>query len=628
MTMIGKNGKKSHMINFSTKTIIFFDSSSNIENLKSYPNTYVITFDYESHKTLQKNNIQHQTSDDFLDVVDLQTIQKKSYHFSRWYNESTISQFLEYDGINLGELFNVEFHYSLIPFLKKFVEINNIVKKFPESKFIVTSDLFEITETFSNQVEKLDMVTESVHKFLYDSIRHSFQIGRHSFTINISKKNYKKIKDLSYNILKTFFGITKSQSNTESILLVEFDTVKHRKFFASDHSKSIITFCRRRPVIWNLQSLSIIKNSNCVVPEIEIHDEITKNAIESIKSETKLKICSMWENQNFFKSFFTLNEISFWECMRSFFIKLCEKRTLEAIDEIIITKKLFEKYKIRSVLVWSENGFNEQIVLNLARKLSISTVLIQHGGVGHDAPVAYEYNVFAGIIPIKSDKFITWGNAYKEHALSCGISSKKIEALGSPVYDEIFEKKPSFKIEKNFILLTPTSPAQSFVNDLTVKTQENNEFAIREICKIISKFNKKLVVKMKSWQEELNISNIVKEIIPDAIIVEQGDIFSYIKNCEVLIVIDISSTILEAQILEKPVISVSVKNWDLGIPSVFASNSCVDTNIENFEYYLKKILEDIDFRNQFIKNGNDYVDYSLINKGTASEKILEFLKII
>ena len=105
MTMIGKNGKKSHMINFSTKTIIFFDSSSNIENLKSYPTTYVITFDYESHKTLQKNNIQHQISDDFLDVVDLQTIQKKSYHFSCWYNESTISQFLEYDGINLGELF-------------------------------------------------------------------------------------------------------------------------------------------------------------------------------------------------------------------------------------------------------------------------------------------------------------------------------------------------------------------------------------------------------------------------------------------------------------------------------------------------------------------------------------------
>jgi len=625
MITIGKNGKTSHMIN--SNTIIFFDSSSNVEYLKRFPTSTIITFDYESHKTLQKNNIEHQISDNFSNVITLQTIQKQSYHFSRWYDESSISHFLEYEGINLGKLFYVEFHYTLIPFLKKFAEINNITKKFPESHFIVSSDLFEITKTFSNQVEKLDNITKSLNNFLYDSIKYSFKIGKHSFAVKISKKNYKKIKNLSYNILKTLFRL-KSHSTTGSILFVEFDTVKNRKFFDSKHSNSIITFCRRRPVIWNLQSLSIIKNSNCILPKINIGNKITKTKIETIKSEIKLKIHSMWKNQNFFTSFFTLNEISFWECIKPFFIELCEKRILEAIDEIIITKKLFKKYPINSVLIWSENGFNEQIVLNFARKLAIPTVLIQHGGVGFDSPIAFEYNIFAGILPIQSDKFISWGNPYKEHALNGGIQSKKIEMLGSPVYDEILERKRYFKNEKNFILLTPTSPAQTFVNDLTVKTQENNEFVIKEICKIISKLNKKLVVKMKSWQEELNISIIVKEIVPDAIIVEQGDVFSYIKNCEVLITIDVSSTILEAQILEKPVISVSVKNWELGIPSVLALNSCVNTNIENFEYYLKKILDDENFRNDLIIKGNDYVNFSLVNKGIASEKILEFLKSI
>lgn len=625
--MIGTNGKKSHMVNYSTKTIVFFDSSSNIEKFKNSSDTYVITFDYESHKKLQKNNINHDISDDFIDAIELQTIQKQSYHFSRWYDDSIISNLLEYDGINLGKLFYVEFHYTLIPFLKKFVEINNIIKKYPKSKFIVSSDLFEITKTFTSQVEKLDGVTKFTHNFLYDSIKYSFKIGKYSFTIKMSKKNYKKIKELSLNILKLFVGL-KSQSTDESILLVEFDTVKNSKFFISEHSNSIITFCRRRPVIWNLQSLSIIKNSSCIIPKIDTDDKITKNMIENEKSETKLKLFSMLENENFFKSFFTLNEISFWNCIKSFFTKLCEKRILEAIDEIIITKKLFKKYSIKSVLVWSENGFNEQIILNLAQKLLIPTVLIQHGAVGFDSSTACEYNEFAGILPIQSDKFICWGNPYKEHALRCGIPSKKIEMLGSPVYDEIFEKKHSFKNATNYILFTPTSPAQTFVNDLTVKTQKNNEFVIREICKILSKLNKKLVVKMKSWQEELDISYIVKEIIPDAIIVEQGDVFPYVKNCEVLITLDVSSTILEAQLLEKPVISVSVKNWNLGMPSVFTSNSCVNTNIENFEYYLKKILDDVNFKNQLIKKGNDYVDFSLVNKGTASEKILEFLKNI
>jgi UDP-N-acetylglucosamine 2-epimerase len=179
--------------------------------------------------------------------------------------------------------------------------------------------------------------------------------------------------------------------------------------------------------------------------------------------------------------------------------------------------------------------------------------------------------------------------------------------------------------DNDFILLTPTSPAQTFAYDLTVETKQNYVLLIKEICRVVSKFNKKLVVKLKPWQEEIDISNIVKEIIPHAVIVKQGDIFSYIKNCEVLIAIDISSTILEAQILEKPTLSVSQKNWRLGIPSVISSNSCISTDISNFEHHLKRILEDKDYRKELIQRGNDYVKYSLVNPGNSSEKILQFL---
>ena len=40
-------------------------------------------------------------------------------------------------------------------------------------------------------------------------------------------------------------------------------------------------------------------------------------------------------------------------------------------------------------------------------------------------------------------------------------------------------------------------------------------------------------------------------------------------------IIDISTTILDAQIFSKPVISISVKNYDWGLPPIFESNSCI-----------------------------------------------------
>ena len=70
--------------------IVLLDSSCNLKELehgiedKSY---LVITFDYESHQLLNKNNIKHEISDRYLNRVELETIQKKSYELGEWLKE-------------------------------------------------------------------------------------------------------------------------------------------------------------------------------------------------------------------------------------------------------------------------------------------------------------------------------------------------------------------------------------------------------------------------------------------------------------------------------------------------------------------------------------------------------------
>ena len=123
----------------SEKTIILIDSSFKFEEIKQFDktnNSIIITFDYESHKKLSEAKIQHEISDTYLEESDISTIQEESYRFSNWFDEPSIIKSLLYEDHNLGELFYPEFHYFIVPFLKKFVEIRNITTKFAQAKFI------------------------------------------------------------------------------------------------------------------------------------------------------------------------------------------------------------------------------------------------------------------------------------------------------------------------------------------------------------------------------------------------------------------------------------------------------------------------------------------------------------
>ena len=83
-----------------------------------------------------------------------------------------------------------------------------------------------------------------------------------------------------------------------------------------------------------------------------------------------------------------------------------------------------KKHNFTSIVVWSENGFNEQIMISLAKKYKIPIILLQHGTYVDDLK-AKDFNIFSGILPIKSDWFSVWGKEMLEYSKKCGISEKK-----------------------------------------------------------------------------------------------------------------------------------------------------------------------------------------------------------
>ena len=622
MTMTGENGKKTSGSDLQESLVLLFDSSSTIDQIKKFveQKIKIITFDYESHKMLSKNNIDHEISDNYISDTDLQIIQNDSYNLSKWFLEPSISKLIEYEGVNLGKLLHVEFTLFLIKFLKKFLEILQISKKYVNVKFVTSHELYDIANSITNNITKLEgkQIT-----FYYDTIKINSKIANISF--NLPYSYYVRLKETSEIITQFLFGPKINSFTSKTALFVEFDAIRFRQIFSllPQNPLNAILYNRRKPSMWNLTSFSIIKKSGCkIATSHALMDNKIKNLIEEEIILIETKISSFLKFEEFFTSFFSIKELSFWNIIKPTFIVLFKKRLREYVKEIIIAKQLLKKYKFSSIVVWSEEGSTEQILIKLAKSFKIPMVLIQHG-IFYDTPEAYNMNKFQGVFPSEVDKYIVWGKLEAEHAMKHGIAPEKIMPLGSPQYDQ-FNNLHTKNCKSDFVLIATSGFNKEDVRGLTVDAHEKYKTIIIKICEIILKFNKKPIIKLHPSPDELDANELSEDLGKEVKIMKSGNVSKLIRTCDVMIMIDLSSVVVEAQLSGKPVISVSIKNW-WGVPTIFNSKLCISTSVDELEKILKRTLNDQNFRDTLIQNGKLFSQQYISNQGQASKKILELL---
>lgn len=615
--MIGQNGK------LDLDKILLIDSSFTIDYLKGTEDQYqkIITFDFDSHKMLLSQNISHEISDSYLTKYELDEIQKETYRLSKWNKQKEISNLLEYDGINLGSLFFNDFINFITGILKKFCEITKIIQKYQNYEFIVASDLFEMASVLSKNVKLAHKKTIEQT----DIIKYSYQLGHKSVSVTISKNTYMKLKNISELFLQKIFKFDRPQHGKKYNVLIEFDPTKYKTLLLSSktHSTNFLLYNRRWPTIWNLESFNVVKRSNCRIATYKtlVSSEL-ENKIAEIQSAVKEKLKELWQ-KTFFNSFFSFKGISFWNAIKAFFDEKLTKKMIESILEIESAKKLFTKYQISSILILSEIGPNEQIMMQLARKNQIPIILVQHG-VPYETKEASERNNLVGFFPNFSDYMIAWGNSTKEYVENFGIASSKVKPLGNPIYDDLFNKKD---VERgDTILLATSPPMKDIVYDNLVETNEKYRAAIENICKITTKLNQKLMIKLHPSLVDFDIEEMANKINSKIKIIKSGSIFPLIQRCRLLITFDLSTAILEAQILKKPVISIKLKNYGFGTSEIFKTNSCISIPMEEFEKTLEKILTNSNYRKEIIANGDVFVDKYLVNKGASVNAVLDLLK--
>jgi len=299
--MIGQNGKT--MLNHNTNesgTIALVDSSISLKDVKNLIKkktpSKIITFDYKSHKILLENKIPHEISDNYIQQDELESIQKNCYHFSKWAQLSPFKKSMDYQGFNVGNYFYQEIFVLLLPLLKKLVEVQNICQKYQRQQ-LWSIGLLKKIEGLFNKLEKIEeeQIQANV-EFLYDHIN----LQNNRLAIKLSRSNYFKIKNLLEKNIDVFFGSNKSSNG---ILFVEFNTNQYGSLFLNLHKNNVKSFYygRKRPAIWNLKSLSIIKNSKCtVITEHVLWDNKLKKRVKEDSEKFLIKTMSILKDSSFF----------------------------------------------------------------------------------------------------------------------------------------------------------------------------------------------------------------------------------------------------------------------------------------------------------------------------------------
>jgi len=604
-------------VNFNMN-ILLIDSTFDLELIKKQSLiSKIISLDYDTHRTLLHNKIEHNVSDTFLLNTELEEIQNYAYQFSNWSTDPMIKNDLLYNNVNIGRLFYVELYVFLLEFLKKFIEIRRICTQFHNHKFLVSDINSEIIQMFTNDVEIIT-TKNNKQQFHYDSITFESKYLK----IKISRKNYLKLKNYMDKLSKSFLN---SKLTDNNIMLVEFNTVFYKKLFYTlkDH---ILFFGLRRPSIWNMESYSVINKSNSqLILTYDLLDDELKN---KIANETKLmqkKIRKLLTNNDFFTSFFTINGISVWDALKPSLSRLIDRHIEESISYIEVIQKSIMKFQPKKLLILSESGPTEQIMISHAKDLGIPVVLLQHGNL-HDNPNGHKYNQFTGSVLSNSDQFLVWGNSMLKYAHEYNLPIPKIHALGSCSHDRAFElaKKPT--INKNFILISAQGPLNMHVRDHTIQANEEYEKIIEKICKITTKLNKKLIIKLHPYEDDNYESEIAKAIEPTIKVLKNGDTLELIRSCDFMISVgtSISSIVYDAHIMKKPVLRIPFGDW-FGEPDQSRPSSCYNVDIDELEFTIVKLMTDQEFRKKILDNGCVFINNCLSNHGDAAEHIADFL---
>tara|TARA_B100001146_G_scaffold46680_1_gene40185 strand:- start:151 stop:2010 length:1860 start_codon:yes stop_codon:yes gene_type:complete len=612
--------------------IILVDSTSNFENIKNFfkkgNNLSIISFDYKSHKKLENGNIPHQISDDYITDLQCKTIQDYVYKFTYWYFEKDFSKFLEYREINLGRLFQDELLNFFVRFLKKFKEIEIIFASNQNKEFLAENELFDIIQFFTNSTLNLQKSTKKFHSFPHEEMRVNLKIAGYEKSLFLSRNRYLKLKKLSDFLINKMFNPKITDNTKTKILFAEYNTERYKELFlkSKKFNAEIFFYGKRRPAFWNGSTLKTIRNSKCkIITNHLIYDNVAKHEEKLGIKKMRTQLSELWKKNSSLEKFFTFGDFEVFTLIKPVLVELIENRLSRTIHEIELVNRMFQKIRFDFSVIINELGFSEQIISCLSKTHKVKCIHMQEG-FHWDTIAAHANLTSQGAYLHDADTLAVWGDIDRSISIeNGGIPSNKVRIIGAPRYDNLFNSETK---KQDYILLASSGdPQPEEVNGIRINKIEEYLTDILQISKIVRELDEEVFIKLHPSPTQLmDLVELGKKIDPKITIVSHGEITSLLPSAKLVISIGMSSAIIEALILKKPVIFIPGIDYNWGDPSIINEKGCLISSINELKNDLKGVLNNTKLYAEQQNSSRKYLSKLISHHGNASDEFYKYLK--
>ena len=612
--------------------IILVDSTSNFENIKNFfkkeNNLSIISFDYKSHKKLENGNIPHQISDDYITDLQCKTIQDYVYKFTYWYFEKDFSKFLEYREINLGRLFQDELLNFFVRFLKKFKEIEIIFASNQNKEFLAENELFDIIQFFTNSTLNLQKSTKKFHSFPHEEMRVNLKIAGYEKSLFLSRDRYLKLKKLSDFLINKMFNPKITDNTKTKILFAEYNTERYKELFlkSKKFNAEIFFYGKRRPAFWNGSTLKTIRNSKCkIITNHLIYDNVAKHEEKLGIKKMRTQLSELWKKNSSLEKFFTFGDFEVFTLIKPVLVELIENRLSHTIHEIELVNRMFQKIRFDFSVIINELGFSEQIISCLSKTHKVKCIHMQEG-FHWDTIAAHANLTSQGAYLHDADTLAVWGDIDRSISIeNGGIPSNKVKIIGAPRYDNLFNSETK---KQDYILLASSGdPQPEEVNGIRINKIEEYLTDILQISKIVRELDEEVFIKLHPSPTQLmDLVELGKKIDPKITIVSHGEITSLLPSAKLVISIGMSSAIIEALILKKPVIFIPGIDYNWGDPSIINEKGCLISSINELKNDLKGVLNNTKLYAEQQNSSRKYLSKLISHHGNASDEFYKYLK--
>lgn len=366
--------------------------------------------------------------------------------------------------------------------------------------------------------------------------------------------------------------------------------------------------------------------------EILFTNELESECREHIK-EVKHNVRNLFEKEEFRKKFEYKN-ITIWKTVAYYFETLLSDSYLpNFIRNIEAAKNLLTRLHPKSILLPYERGSYALAFIVSANVLGIKCVGLQHGGIGkQDLDYAIQSIANSDLgFPLPT-KMLLFGEFDKELLSTFSYPLDRIIVVGNPVYEDIDELAKN--INKDTILeslsFSPTKKTILVCTSMFQKIYGSEDYDVLMVRTIVEKFrnnkNFQIIIKPHPRENTEVYERIKNDFNISNLIITSSPIQQLLLVCDVFITV-ISTTILEALVLSKPVILVKISDSvDLDYFSIAKSGAGIEAKLDELEEKVLLVTEDKEMVSKLNENGSKLARYhfNYPSKG-INEKIANIL---